>query len=297
MSNADAPVLAGIELGGTKCICILGTGPDDVRVQVEVPTTTPNETLARITSVLAGWDFAAVGIGSFGPLDLDPASPTFGSIINTTKPGWSGADLLRLADGKPFAIDTDVNAAALAEGRWGAAQGLDSWAYLTIGTGVGVGSIVSGAPVRGAGHSEAGHMRVPRTPGDGFSGWCRYHRDCVEGLASGPAIELRTGRAGRDIPADDPAWAYAADALTALCHNLTLSTLPQRILIGGGIGIGQAQMIPMIRERLSASLNGYGATSNLPPMEEFIVPPALGNRAGPLGSLALASGATGGPQT
>jgi fructokinase len=281
-------VLAGVELGGTKCVCILGTGPDDVRGQVEIATTTPAETLGAVADVLGHWDYDAIGLGSFGPLDLDPRSPRFGSIVTTPKAGWSGADLLHLVTGKPFAIDTDVNGAALAEGRWGGAQGLESWAYVTVGTGIGIGSIVAGKAVRGLGHSEAGHMRVPRVPGDSFAGNCPYHGDCLEGLANGPSIEARVGRKGRDIAADDPCWGFVADALAAMAHNLVLTTAPQRILVGGGVALGQRQLLPMVRARLAASLANYAHAAMIGDMDDFLRHPALGDDAGPLGALALA---------
>lgn len=281
-------MLAGVELGGTKCICILATGPNDIREMAEVPTTEPSPTLAAIGSVLERWRFEALGIASFGPIDLDT-----GSIVNTTKPGWSDTPLLHLAGDLPVAIDTDVNGAALAEGQWGDAQGLTSWAYITVGTGIGVGSIVDGRPVRGLGHSEAGHMRVPREQGDAFPGICSFHGDCVEGLASGPAIEARAGRKGRDIAQDDPAWGHAADALAALCHNLMITSLPQRILIGGGVATGQGQLLPLIRRKLAASMGGYGVAMELAgPLDRYIALPALGGRAGPLGAIALARGAS-----
>lgn len=281
-------MLAGVELGGTKCICVLGTGPDDIRAWVETPTTAPDLTLAAIRDVLADWDYAALGINSFGPLDLDPASPSFGSIITTPKPGWSDTDIVHLAAGKPFAVDTDVNGAALAEGRWGAAQGLQSWSYITVGTGIGVGSIVAGQPLRGLGHSEAGHMRLPRDPADSFPGICPYHADCLEGMANGPAIAARAGCEGRAILPDDPIWGFVAGQLGNLCHNLILTTLPQRILIGGGVAMGQKRLLPMIRERLQASLAGYGATRQIDFSGNFVDYPALGEKAGPMGALALA---------
>ena len=279
-------MLAGVELGGTKCICTLGTGPDDVRAQVAIPTTSPEATLAAIAAVLERWNFQALGIASFGPLDLDRASAKFGSILSTPKPGWSGTDLTSLAKDVPFAIDTDVNGAAIAEGLWGGAQGLDSWAYITIGTGVGVGSVSAGQILRGAGHSEAGHQRVPKLAGDCFEGCCVYHGDCVEGLASGPAIAARAGKDGREIAPDDDAWNHAGHAIAMLCHNLVLTTLPRRILIGGGVAIGQPQLLTAIRYHLGKSLAGYGQTER---DEDLIVLPGLGERAGPCGSLALAS--------
>lgn len=282
-------MLAGVELGGTKCICILGNGPDDTRDQVAVPTTTPDETLGAIAAILGGWDFRALGIAGFGPLQLDRAAPDYGCILNSPKRPWNGANLLTLAGGKSFALDTDVNGAALAEGHWGAAQGLDSWAYITVGTGIGVGSITGGQPLRGLAHSEAGHQRVPRMAGDGFAGICSFHGDCVEGMASGPAIEARADRKGRDIAADDPAWAFAAHSIAMLCHNLVLTSLPQRILIGGGVVTGQPQLLDQIRARLIDSLAGYAATALVTEdIDNFLQPPGLGSRAGPLGALALA---------
>ncbi|MEZ5655041.1 MAG: ROK family protein [Sphingobium sp.] len=281
-------MLAGVELGGTKCVCVLGTGPEDIVAQKKIPTTTPTETLLAIREILSTWDHDAIGFASFGPLNLDRASPGYGHIVNTTKPGWDGADIVSLADGRPYGFDTDVNGAALAEGRWGAAHELRSWVYVTVGTGVGVGSIVNGRPIEGLGHSEAGHMRVPRRPGDDFAGICPFHGDCVEGLASGPAIAARTGRPAAALAADDPAWALVADTLAALCHNLVLTSLPQRILMGGGVVMGQPHLLPMVRERLVTSLGSYGAV-NL--AENYLAQPALGSRAGPLGAIALAQDA------
>jgi fructokinase len=282
--------LAGIELGGTKCLCVLGTSEGGIHAQREIPTTSPAETVAAIRATLAAWTFETIGIASFGPLDFDPGSPSHGEIVNTPKPGWSGTKLLPIAADRPFVIDTDVNAAALAEGLWGGAQSLDSWAYITVGTGIGVGSIVAGTPLRGLGHSEAGHLRIPHPAEDHFAGNCPFHGDCVEGMASGPAMKARTGQAGPDIDPGHPAWGFAADALAALCHNL-LPSLPQRIFFGGGIPLGQAHLLPLIRARLSRSLGGYGTTGRAEPMEDYIVPSTLGAGAGPLGALALARAA------
>ncbi|QCB55788.1 ROK family protein [Sphingopyxis sp. PAMC25046] len=279
-------MLAGVELGGTKCICILGAGPDDVRAQVEVPTTSPRATLATIADILDRWNFQTLGIASFGPLDLDRSSTRFGSIVSTPKAGWSGIDLTALARGGPVTIDTDANGAALAEGLWGAAQDLESWAYITVGTGIGVGSIARRQILRGAGHSEAGHQRVPKLAGDMFAGTCVYHGDCVEGLASGPAISARCGKLAHDIPSDDKVWDHVAHALAMLCHNLVLTTLPQRIFVGGGVAAAHPQLIGLLRQHLHDSMAGYGMPADF---DDLIVPPGLGHAAGPLGSLALAS--------
>ena len=234
------------------------------------------------------YELGAVGIGGFGPLELDPAHPDHGCVVSTPKPGWSGADLLGLVAGldAPAALDTDVNGAALAEGRWGAARGLDSWAYVTVGTGVGVGSIVVGRPVRGMGHSEAGHMRIPRLAGDVWAGACPYHGDCVEGLASGHAIQARTGRPAESLRPDDPVWEGVVHALTGLFHNLVLTTLPQRILVGGSVAAGQPHLMPRLRFALKVSLAGYGAAAGIEP-ELFLREPGLGDMAGPLGAVAI----------
>ncbi|WP_332658811.1 ROK family protein [Brevundimonas sp.] len=294
------PLLAGVELGGTKCVCLLASGPGDIREQVRINTTSPQETLGAIRAVLTRWrddlGFAAVGVASFGPLELDPEAPGYGCIVNTSKPGWSDADVLAplCGLGVPIAFDTDVNGAALAEGRWGAAQGLDSHAYVTVGTGIGVGSVVRGRTVRGLGHSEAGHLRIPRLAGATWAGVCPYHGDCVEGLASGPAIQAKAGQAGDRLTPSDPAWDEVVHALAALLHNLVLTTAPQRILIGGGVVGGQPFLLPRLRTALIRSLNGYGAAPGIvAQIEEFVAAPALGDRAGPLGAIALAEDAVG----
>jgi fructokinase len=286
-------LFAGVELGGTKCICILASGPDDIRETIRIATTGPDETLAAIHDVVAAWHrrhtLAALGIASFGPLDLDPASAGYGAFVATPKPGWSGARLGGIGKGLgiPVAIDTDVNGAALAEGRWGAARGLDSWAYVTVGTGLGIGSIVGRLPVRGLGHSEAGHMRIGG-PADGWKGICPYHGDCAEGLVSGPAIAARAGRPADDLAADDAIWEEVAGTLARLFHNLVLTTVPQRILLGGGVALGQPHLLPMIRRRLIESLGGYAFADRVS-QDRFLSSPALGDRAGPLGAIAIAT--------
>lgn len=292
------PLLAGVELGGTKCVCLLASGPDDIREEVRIDTTTPTETLSAIQAVLMRWHkgegFAAIGCASFGPLELDPAAAGYGCIVNTSKAGWSGADVLAplRGFGTPIGFDTDVNGAALAEGRWGGAQGLESYAYITVGTGIGVGTVVRGLTVRGLGHSEAGHLRVPRLAGETWAGVCPFHGDCVEGLASGPAIEAKSGMPGSRLTTSDPAWNEVVHALGALLHNLALTTAPQRILIGGGVAAGQPFLLPRLRAALIDSLGGYGAAPGITDaIENFIVAPALADRAGPLGAIALAADA------
>src|SRR5450432_752751 len=283
----DSALCAAVELGGTKCVCVLGTGPADLRAELRIETRGPTETLREIGAVLSAWHiqygFRALGIASFGPADLDPRSATYGSLTGTPKRGWDAVALLPAFSflEVPVGFDTDVNAAALAEGLWGGARGLDSYAYVTVGTGIGVGTVIAGRSVTGLGHSEAGHMRISRVAGDGWPGSCPFHRDCAEGLASGPAIHARTGLPASELPADHPAWHLVAHALGSLLHNLVLSVVPERILVGGGVVAGQPQLLPLLRRALLASLNGYahaGRIARAP--EEFLVPPALGERAG-----------------
>ncbi len=293
-------LLAGVELGGTKCVCILGTGPEDIRAQVRVQTRHSESTLAEIAAVLDSWRTQygtpeGLGIACFGPLDLRAGSRTFGRVIASAKPGWDGADVLgQLSQGRsvPAEISTDVNAAALAEGRWGAARGLEDFAYVTVGTGIGVGLIVAGQTVLGCNHPELGHVRIVRARGDTWSGHCPYHGDCLEGLASGPAIAARTGVAPGDLDPADPAWELVAHALGQLAHTLVLATAPQRILFGGGVVQGRPELLARVREHLVGSLNGYLRIDEVTRgIGEYIVPPGLGALAGPLGALALAADA------
>jgi fructokinase len=294
-------VLAGVELGGTKCVCVLATSDGEILAQERVETAMPDETLPRIKAVLRHWfetrrDIAALGIATFGPVDVDRSSPRWGHIGQTPKPGWSGvgvAQELSAGLGVPFALDTDVNGAALAEMRWGAAAGLDDFAYVTVGTGVGVGLVVGGTPICGFGHAELGHMRVARVPGDTWPGSCPYHGDCVEGLAAGPAIIQRSGKRASLIAPDDPVWGLVGHAIAQMLHNLVLTATPRRILLGGGVITAQPQLFPIIRRELQASLNGYVSAPELDRIEEYIAPPGLGELAGPLGPIALAAAVAG----
>lgn len=285
-----SPLIAGLELGGTKCVAILGTGPDDIRACETVPTTSPVMTLAALETVLDGWRFDAIGVASFGPLDLDPRSPDYGSISVTPKPGWAGTDLaqrLVARYGKPLAIQTDVVGAALAEQRWGAAQGLTSHCYITVGTGVGVGLISGGRAVQGAAHGEAGHMYVRRAPDDGFAGACPFHGDCIEGLISGPAIAKRFGRPGHELADDGGEWDLFVHDLTGLLHNLVVTAAPERIAIGGGVMASRERLFPKLRAALAASIGGYGSlVAYTKRFDHGLGPPGLAAMAGPLGALA-----------
>ena len=289
-------LFGAIETGGSKIICAVGTGPDDIRDRVRIPTTTPSKTLAEVNAFLLRHhqetSLVAVGVGSFGPLDLHPESPTYGYVLDTPKPGWPNTDLLgpiRQTLDLPMALDTDVNASALGEHRWGAGIGLDSLVYITVGTGIGGGAVVAGRPVHGASHPEMGHLRIPRDcEADPFEGFCPYHGDCFEGLAAGPAIELRWGIPAESLPEDHPAWELEAEYLAAGVANIVLVLSPQRIVMGGGV-MEQRHLFPMIRKRLVKLLHGYGVTEGIvEAIDEYIVPPALGDDSGIAGAFALA---------
>ncbi len=292
-------MLGGIELGGTKCICVLGTGPEDIRAQVSIPTgTDPQVTLSRLEQALREamsihGPIGALGIASFGPVDLAPTSPTYGYITSTPKAGWAGTPIApRFASlfAVPVGFDTDVNGAALAEERWGAARGLADFAYVTVGTGVGVGLFVNRRLAHGFLHPELGHIRVARSAGDDWPGACAYHGDCVEGLASGPAISARTGIPADLIPAGNEVWNHTAHALAQLLHTLVLATAPRRILVGGGVMQGRPWLFVQMRRMLAESLNGYVRSDELTEgLDRYVVPPGLGAAAGALGALALAA--------
>lgn len=286
----------GIEAGGTKFVCAIGTGPGDLRAELRLPTSTPEETMGRAIAFFreqeaAHGKIAALGIGSFGPVDLDPASPTWGHITTTPKPGWRNTDLagvMSRALEVPVAFETDVNGAALGEHRWGAARGIGDFVYVTVGTGIGGGVMAGGQLVHGLLHPEIGHLRVPHDHRiDPFAGVCPFHGDCLEGLAAGPALAARWAKKAQDLPEDHPAWDLEAEYLAQLAATLTLVLSPRRILLGGGV-MRQTFVFPRIRRRLAALLGGYLVSPALEDLETYLRPPALGDHAGVLGALALA---------
>jgi fructokinase len=302
MVRDRARPVGGVEAGGTKFLCAVGTGPDDVRAQARVPTTTPGETLEHVVAFFAEHTsrtpLAAVGVASFGPVDLDPRSPRFGSITTTPKPGWRGVDLvgpLGTALGVPVGFDTDVNAAALAEQRWGAGRGLGTFVYVTVGTGIGGGVVVDGRPLHGLLHPEMGHMRVPHDRArDPFAGICPSHGDCWEGLATGPALAARWGQPPETLPDEHPAWAIEADYLALGLANIVLTLSPERVVLGGGV-MTRGHLYGRVRAGVSEVLGGYLRSSALDSgLARYIVAPELGERAGVLGAMALAQASASG---
>lgn len=291
------PTFAGVEAGGTKFVCLIGSGPDDVVAEATLPTTSPRETLGRVvdffrTSDLDGAELEALGVASFGPLDLERGSSEYGWITATPKLGWRGTDIrgvLRSALDVPTRIDTDVNGAAYGEFLWGAGRGTDSFVYLTVGTGVGGGCIMHGEPLRGLLHPEMGHIAVERHPADDYAGRCPFHGDCLEGLASGPALSERFGRATSELGDLRPraveleAW-YVAQLVCAVTYLLS----PRRIAIGGGVlripGLRRAVREESVR-RLAGAIP---APVILEDAGSYIVEPGLGRLSGALGAVGLA---------
>lgn len=298
-------MFAGIEAGGTKFVCALGSGPDDLRATTSFPTTTPQETLGRAIAFVReqqetlGERVTAIGIASFGPLDLRAGSSTYGRVTSTPKPGWAGADVVGAfhdAFGVPIGFDTDVNGAALAEARWGAGRGLDPVVYVTVGTGIGGGALVNGRLLHGLLHPEMGHVLVRRHADDPFAGRCPYHSDCLEGLASGPAIEARWGRPATGLGADrERAVALEAWYVGQLAALLTCVLSPERIVFGGGV-CKLPGLIDTLREQTVELLNGYLDVPEVTrDITRYVVQPGLGDHAGVLGGIALAQQAGAAP--
>jgi len=290
-------LFGGIEGGGTKFICAVGTGPGDLRAETRFPTTTPEETLKQAIAFFKEQEktlgkLTGIGMASFGPIDPRLDSPTYGQVMPTPKPGWAGADLvsmLQAAFDIPIGFDLDVNAAALAEWRWGAMQNCSPAIYLTVGTGIGGGIMIDGRLVHGLLHPEMGHVLMPHDRAtDPFSGSCPFHGDCFEGLANGPAMEKRWGQKAETLTPDHPAWALEAHYISLALVDFVLTLSPQRIVLGGGV-MEQSQLFPMIQREVNAILNGYVHSAQiLEHIKDYIVPTGLGGRAGVLGAISLA---------
>jgi fructokinase len=290
-------LFGGIEAGGTKFVCMISADSDHVVEEKRFPTTHPDETIRQVNSFFSPYarrgELAAIGIASFGPLDLNPISPTYGYITSTPKPDWNNVDLhgrvARVLD-LPVAFDTDVNAAAFGEHYWIEGNtALDPFVYITVGTGIGMGVIANGLPVHGLIHSEAGHFAIPHDPlKDPFQGICPYHGACLEGLASGPAMNSRWGQNAENLPDSHPAWELEAEYIALALINMIYAYSPKRIVLGGGVS-QHVGLHKAVRQKVQQGLNGYiQSPMVLENIENYIVPPSLGNRSGVLGAIAMA---------
>ncbi len=294
-------LLGGIEGGGTKFVCAVGTGPHSIRAEARFQTTSPEETMALVVDFFKQQEknfgkLSSIGFACFGPLDPNPGSPTFGHILPTPKPGWTNANvvgILRNSFDVPIAFDTDVNGAALGEWRWGKGQGLQNFIYLTVGTGIGGGAFVEGKLLHGLIHPEMGHVPLSHDKvKDPFEGVCPFHGDCFEGLASGVAIEKRWKRSGNTLAKDHPAWDLEAEYIAQALASYSFTLSPQRIIIGGGVG-SLEHLLPKIQQKTKQFINGYiQSPAILEHIETYIVNPGLGNRSGMLGAIALAEQAS-----
>lgn len=287
-----------IEAGGTKFVCAVGTGPDDLRAQARFPTTTPGETLGRCIDFFRTQPkIDALGVGCFGPIELRRGVASYGHVTTTPKVGWGNADIvgpLEQALGVPVGFDTDVNGAILGESRWGAAQGLDTAVYVTIGTGIGGGALIGGRLAHGLVHPEMGHLLLPREPDDlEFEGHCPFHGGrCWEGMASGPAIQQRWGQRAETLPVSHPAWDLEARYIASALTSLVVVLSPHRLILGGGV-MQAEQLLPLVRQHLTRSLGGYvQAEAVTSGMDQYVVAPRLGQQAGIAGALALAERAS-----
>lgn len=282
--------IGAIEAGGTKFICGVGTERGDILDRISFPTESPEVTLGRTFEYFKSQQVEAIGVGSFGPIDLNKDSPKYGYITTTPKRGWADCDVLGTLKhhfNVPFGWDTDVNAAALGEATWGAAKGVDSCVYFTIGTGIGLGVYIEGRLVHGLMHPEGGHIGVRRHASDSFEGICPYHQDCLEGMAAGPAIEARWRMKGQDLLEDHPAWTMEAYYIAQAVVNAILLLSPRKVILGGGV-MKQSQLYPLIREQVQQLLKGYIHVAALASeIQQYIVPPALNENAGLCGALAL----------
>lgn len=279
-----------LEAGGTKMICAVGDEKGNIIDEVTIPTTVPNETIPEITRYFKGKDIEALGIACFGPLDLDKSSPTYGNILKTPKLAWKDLEIYSVLKDElevPVNIDTDVAGSLLGEATWGSAKGISDALYITIGTGIGGGILANGEILHGMLHPELGHMILSRHESDSFEGICPFHKNCFEGLASGPSIEARWGKPAVELADKVEVWNlesyYIAQALT----NIILTICPKKIILGGGV-MNQEQLFPMIRSKVRTNINGYITTKELEDIDNYIVPAGLGGKQGVMGALKLA---------
>ena len=284
--------IAAIEAGGTKFICGIGNEKGEIFEKISIPTTVPEETMKKVIEYFKEKEFEAMGIGSFGPIDPVKSSETYGCISKTPKPHWSDYNIvgeLKKNFNVPMEFDTDVNGAALGESLWGAGKGLNNVMYITVGTGIGAGAVVNGKMLQGLTHPEMGHISIKRNENDKYKGKCPFHSDCLEGLASGPAIEERWGEKGYNLEDKNEVWELEAYYLAQALVNYILILSPERIIMGGGV-MKQKHMFPLIRKNVKEFLNGYVHKKEiLEDIDNYIVYPGLEENAGLMGSLALGS--------
>lgn len=282
-------VLGALEAGGTKMVCAIGNEKGEITEQVSIPTVTPEETVPKLLAFFRGKGIEALGIGCFGPIDLNRDSPTYGYITTTPKTAWQNYNIVgafREELKVPVGFDTDVNGSALGEYTWGIGRGLNSCIYITIGTGVGVGVIADGKLLHGMLHPEGGHVLLSKLPEDTYKGFCPFHENCFEGLAAGPAIEGRWGKKAIELADDKRVWEMEAEYIAQALVGYTCILSPQRIILGGGV-MHQKQLLPLIRERFAKLLNGYLQTKELGDLDSFIVAQSLDDKQGIMGALKL----------
>lgn len=285
------PCFGALEAGGTKMVCAIGNEDGKILERISLPTRTPENTMPEMLSFFQGKELAGIGIGCFGPVDLDRSSPTYGSILSTPKLSWRNFPIVQRFEkalGVPVGFDTDVNAAALGEAVWGCTRDVSTSIYITVGTGVGMGVIINGKPHHGMMHPEAGHLFVARHPDDPMpQGVCPYHPNCLEGLASGPAIERRWGKKAQELSDRPEVWTLEAYYIAqALCGYMMILS-PQRIILGGGV-THQEHLLPLVREEVRRQLGGYLVGKALDDLEDYIVPVSLNDNQGVMGAVRLA---------
>ena len=285
------PLFGALEAGGTKMVCAVGNAQGQILDRVSIPTRTPEETMPEMLNYFRGKELATVGIGCFGPIDLDRRSPTYGTILSSPKLSWRNFDIVRRFReelGLPVGIDTDVNAAALGEAVWGCTREVSNSIYITVGTGVGLGVIINGKPYHGMIHPEGGHIFMDRRPDDPMvRGVCPYHPNCLEGLASGPAIERRWGRKAEELADCTAVWEMEAYYIAQAVCSYIMMISPERIILGGGV-MHQEQMLPLVRREVHRQLRGYIQGKGLDDLGSYIVPVSLGDNQGVMGAVKLA---------
>ena len=288
MSNNNNLLFGAIEAGGTKMVCAILDQNANIIKQSSIPTTSPEETVQKILSFFSSHKIVSLGIGTFGPIDLHPQSPDFGTILNSPKLAWKKFNYIKSFSslGIPIAIDTDVNASCLGEATFGSSKGLENVVYITIGTGIGIGVITEGKLLHGMMHPEGGHIIIGRCEEDKMKSTCPYHENCLEGLANGPSIKKRYGKEVNEIKKDDKIWDLEAEYLAQGLVNIIMILQPQRIILGGGV-MHQEQLFPLIRQKVKNKINNYLLNKELENLEEYIVPCSLNDKQGILGSFKI----------